>query len=204
MRVDAGGFRKALRLSHQCDGLQHIEAADRTGGDVYACAALDGCGLDAIIEGGVGKRTDGDDDQVAARAQHRLGDGTHALHGRGFHDHIGLQREQLIDAVHGAAAHAVGEGLRGRLRPAGDAQQLVVRQQAFGVCVGDDAAQKAAAHDDKPLHSDNPFSCGAKPHLLSLYCTMTGRKRKAPRCRGRRTEWRAWREGNAASADTKM
>ena len=146
---------------------------------MHARATLPGSGFHPVIERGVGKRADGDDDQIAVRAQYRLGNLAHAFHGRSLHNEVRLHRQQSVDVLSGAAARALRERQRGRHRPAGDTYQLIVRQQPLCVRIGDDAAHKAAAHDDKPLHPDNPSSCGFAPHMLSFHCTMVGRKRKA-------------------------
>ena len=138
-----------LRFGHQGDGLQHVKAADGTAGQMHLGPAFHGSSLDIGIEIKVCKGTDGDDDEVHTLFQHGDGHGAHGFDGSGLHDVLRLQCQQGVHIVADGAAHG-GSSLFGRSAgAAGDAHQLIVRQQAVLPCVGHDVAQKAAAHDAK-------------------------------------------------------
>ena len=59
MGLDAGGLRQALRLCHQGDSLQHVEAADSTAGQMHLGTAIHSSCLDLCVEIQIRKGTDG-------------------------------------------------------------------------------------------------------------------------------------------------
>ena len=103
--------------------------------------------LDLLIEREIGKRADGDDDQVHAALEHRNGHRADGFHRRGFHDVFRLEREQRVHIRAGRTADGFGHLLRRFRGTAGHAHQLIIRQQAVFPCAGHNAAQKAAADD---------------------------------------------------------
>ena len=138
---------------------------------MHLCPAFHGSGLDLLVKIEVGKGTDGDDDKVHALFQHRDGHGTHSLHRSGLHDVLRLQRQQGIHVIADGAAYVSSGLFGGGAGAAGDAHQLIIRQQAVFPCVGHDIAQKTAAYDAKFLfHILNSFSAKGSRSASSIPC----------------------------------
>ena len=158
--LDAGLLVQLQGLGHESDGLQHIEAADGTAGQMHLCAALPGRLLDLFIKREVGECTDGQHHEVHAPAQHRNGHCAHRFHRSGFHDVLRLQRQQGVHVRAGRTTHACRRLLCRSEGAAGDTHQLVVFQQALLPRIGHDIAEETTAHDAKfRFHvSVSPFS----------------------------------------------
>ena len=147
--LDAGLFVQLLGLSHEGDGLQYVEAADGTAGQMHLGPALPGRLLDLLVEGEVGERADGQHHEAHAPAQHRHRHGSHRLHRGRLHDVLRLQRQQGVHVRAGRTAHGGRRLLCRGEGAAGDAHQLVVLQQALLPRVGHNVSEEAAAHDAK-------------------------------------------------------
>ena len=101
--------------------------------------------LDLLIKREIGKRADGNDDQIHAAPEHRDGHRADGFDRRGFHDIFRLEREQRVHIRADRAADCFCRLLRGFGGTAGYADQLVILKQTVFPCVCHDVAQKTAA-----------------------------------------------------------
>ena len=112
---------------------------------MHLCAAIARGLPDLLIERQIGKRADGNNNQIHAALQNRNGHFANGLDRRGFHDVFRIKRQQRVHIRADRAADCFCRLLRGFGGTAGYADQLVILKQTVFPCICHDVAQKTAA-----------------------------------------------------------
>ena len=155
--LDAGPDLHVTGLRHQCDGLQHIEAADRPMRDVDVYAMRTCSLLRLLIERGIRKCTDRKRDEVRPVLECRDAGFTHHRHRRGLDDHIRVQRQQLVEALHRLPTEPLAELLSRSLLVAHRTRERIVREQPLLHRIRDDVSEETTTDNRNLLHCQNSF-----------------------------------------------
>ena len=154
--LDAGLDLHITGLGHQRDGLEHIEAADRTVRDVDVYAMRTCSLLCLLIERSIRKCTDGKRDEVCPVLEGRDAGLTDHRHRRGLDQHIRIQCQQLVETLHRLTTETRAELLSICLLSAHRACKRIVREQPLLHRIRDDVSEETATDNCNLLHCKTP------------------------------------------------